>query len=274
MCSKKFAGKKKIKKIEKQKKKRKIPSVPIKSPPKTNNQKNKSKPLVLLTSAAFEKPVSEIENDPLISLNIVLYDNHFEHESFSNISDWDNQHLPLFKKPEPNFTNNDNQCDDGLCINEPDGQHSQYIDFNFPLSSDLMEDEGMEPIFHKQYQKVECLDSPKMSNSSSKKGNSLFKWKLYDDPFLPNEQFTNDNKPDMFTKMKNFCNVPTKLQSRFKLIPAINEEKPGEKILVLSNDVDLSLYSQTPEVFVKKSSSRRSRKNSRKNSSVENLTLV
>ena len=48
-----------------------------------------------------------------------------------------------------------------------------YTDHKFPFKSDVMDDEGMELIFHKKYQKVKNLDSPKMSTSSTQKVNIL-----------------------------------------------------------------------------------------------------
>lgn len=272
MCSKKFTSKIKGKKIKKVKKPRQSPIVSIK-PASTKRPSRDEPKQTIFTSVPIEKPLYENPvSDNLMSLSIGFMENKFESEYLSNISESYDQLPPIFDQNDPEQITDQHFDDKVIGINDQDLPQSQFGDIKCPYSSDLMEDEGMEPIFHKQYQKVECLDSPKMSNSSSKKCESLFKWRGYEDPFPADKEPA--ERTDMLSKMKSFCTVPNKLSSKFKLIPLINEQKPGEKLLLLSHETDLPLPSPYGDLHGNNSSTRKSRRNSRKNSSVENLNLA
>ena len=140
-----------------------------------------------------------------------------------------------------------------------------------PFSSDVMEDEGMEPIFHKQYQKVRCLDSPNMSISSTKKPADLPMIRFQEDQFQNNDGHSGD--PSMFCKMQQLCNSSVKSGAKFQLVSPFNQDGTNELILQIPSDLEKSLTSHTANQIFNKSSSRKSRKNSRKNSSLENFNV-
>lgn len=260
--------KKKPKRIEKTRKGRKISACETKIVKKKVLKEELKQPLVF-PKIALEKPFEKQE--------IMSFDNRsekeFELEELMNKSHSEIQKCDAFNKTEEELNLNDFALNSFHFTAELENQQSQITDVNFPYTSDIMEDEGMEPIFHKQYQKVQCLDSPKMSISSSKKGNSLLHFKYFEDPPEGLNQLQPENT-EMFSKMQNFCNKPTKMQSKFKLIAAENQLNNGEKMLVLANQCDLSINSQINVQPYKKSSSRKSRRNSRKNSSVENFNIL
>ena len=155
-------------------------------------------------------------------------------------------------------------------LHDPEVPDSQ-TDLNFPFSSDVMEDEGMEPIFHKQYQKVRCLDSPKMSISFTKTPVQVPLLRFQEDQLPFNNVHAGDSL--MFTKMQQLCNSSVKSGTNFQLICPLGQDATSELILQVPSDLEKSMASNTASFLFNKSSSRKSRKNSRKNSSLENLKM-
>lgn len=135
---------------------------------------------------------------------------------------------------------------------------SVHTDLNFPFTSDVMDDEGMELIFHKKYQKVQKLDSPQMSLSSTQKVNILPLFRFQDDHKFGFEPFRQDNS-EMFSKMQLFCRDSV-VKKSFRLLPTFRKEVGH----------DFGIKQETKN----KSSSRKSKKTSRKNSNNENFNLI
>lgn len=217
--------------------------------------------------------------------SLVLADNHgytfsdiiknpkgvFEFELGFNISqsDFDNKHARtsvINKGQIPYESTVPLSCH----LNDPEVPGSQ-TDLNFPFSSDVMEDEGMEPIFHKQYQKVRCLDSPKMSISSTKTPVQVPLLRFQEDQIPFNDVHPGD--PSMFTKMQQLCNSSVKSGTKFQLICPFGQDDTCELILQVPSDLEKSMATNTASFLFNKSSSRKSRKNSRKNSSLENYKV-
>ena len=107
---------------------------------------------------------AENNNDRSIKFSIIDKDSYL-YDDFNSKCNSEN---------EPKIQQNENPkyspVDFGgqVCTeNENTIHQSLNTDNQFACSSDAVEDEGMQQIFHRHYQKVECLDSPKMSSLAS-----------------------------------------------------------------------------------------------------------
>lgn len=149
-----------------------------------------------------------------------------------------------------------------------DPQSSQFTENRFPFTSDINEEEGMEPVFHQEYRKVSRLDSPKMSIASSQRNRSFRSF------FFREEGERPDDRSDMLSKMQKLCAPSQKGSLPLKLLPMTAEDSEAKGTWVFwGEDIDRSQQSHDPDHRFGKGVARKSRKNSRKNSSVENLIL-
>lgn len=143
---------------------------------------------------------------------------------------------------------------------------SVVSDHRFFQPSEMVEDDCTMSIFQQEYRKVSRLDSPKMSLSSSIKGSSLKSFGMAEEPRNPPAENKN-----MFVKMQMLCAAPPKANARFQLIAPTDQA--SSQLGGLTDELDKSQNSGGFFPKPNKSSSRRSRRASRKNSSVENLNI-
>lgn len=255
-----FAGKKKPKKIEKRAKKLRVEA---RSPPRR-----------------VARPVHPPEQRSACDHNSDKLSHHFHQQipqimvsgidlagyAQSSPSEFEDQPNPISSHPEPseNLIISFHKMHDAQSQDRP---VSQFHENRFVMASELNEDEGIEAVFQQEFRRVSRLDSPKMSISSSIKGRSVFGFQFQEDlpPLV--------EPSDMFTKMQNLCNPPPKANSRFRLMAPLPVDQGSANLGLMTDDADKSLYSQMLDERNKKSSSRRSRRASRKNSSVENLNV-
>jgi len=259
MNGKRFTVKEKVRKIEKKKKaKPKIGQV-SKSAFKTNGDfaENVELPIGNIYSPLNkERPFSNLEISTPTCFNFPNNLNVFQLE-YDQVFNTDPK--------EPENGKADEASEINLVTVFQQQNSSVQTDLNFPFTSDVMEDEGMELIFHKQYQRVQKLDSPQMSISSTQQKNGLPLIRFQNDLKFEFEPFAAEN-PGMFGKMQQLCRENVAKKIKFGLIPTFR--KDGEK------SFEGSLVFEAEQNSKRKSSSRKSKKTSRKNSSLENFNLA
>lgn len=265
---KKFAVRKKQKKIEKRAKKPREPREPRESrATAASPSKRSTRPPAISEPKPFEV---ESERQPSEALmrprEISMVPSEPDMGNYSQISPSDyeeNRGRSRLRDPFEGYGNIFQHLNEAQ---SQDRQPSQLTENRYLFTSDINEEEGMEPIFHQEFRKVSRLDSPKMSISSSIRGRSVRGFFFHEDE--PKRKEPND----LFTKMQKLCAPQPKGNLPFRLLP-MGGDGLGGKGLLWNEDEGKSQQSQDADFRFLKVPGRRSRKNSRKNSSVENLIL-
>jgi hypothetical protein len=271
---KKFAVRKKQKKIEKRPKKSREPREPkeVREPRESrvtaaSPSKRSTRPPAISEPKAFEAE-SERQHSELLARprEISMAPSEPDMANYSQISPSDfeeNRGRSRLRDPFEGYGNIFHHINEAQ---SQDRQLSHQTENRYLFTSDINEEEGMEPIFHQEFRKVSRLDSPKMSISSSIRGRSVRGFFFHEDE--PKRKEPND----LFTKMQKLCAPQPKGNLPFRLLPLAGDAFGG-KGLLWNEDEGKSQQSQDVDFRFTKVPGRRSRKNSRKNSSVENLIL-
>lgn len=282
MQTKRFSVKKKIKKVEKQGKKTRGASVkraakavqPAKTEPKTELkiepkvEQRREQRVIIVHGMKSECPSERHMNGRDFSYN----QNELDLRELSQMSAYG-----IENQPDRQMSVDDQkyQVWDFDQLNENDDllvvPHSQTIGNRGRNSHEITEEEGTVSIFQPKFRKVSRLDSPKMSISSSIKGNSLHNYRNFDQlPPFPQTQPGHET----LAKMQKFLNYPSRQSYGLNFVqtgPTVDQ--PRLSPLLVPEETEKSLASEIICVLPNKSSSRRPFKKSRKNSSVENLKI-
>ena len=184
-----------------------------------------------------------------------------------------------FQKSTYEFQNDDPRLENQLqipdensaCLNKSRMEIDRNIfgdGVNHP-SSEGNEEEGTPSLFQSQYQKVGCLESPKMSDSFLRRNETFIRFQPSDPGFnqllaqtFPESIF--DQNDNMLQKMQNLFQQPSKNASKFTFVSKYPLPSQNFNLLTSGNESNNSIYSHTVETLPK---------SKRKNSSVENLKL-
>lgn len=253
-----FAGKKKPKKIEKRAKKPRVQHLQAVSPPRRFVREVGPSDRPSRAEAESERLSHHIGQRVSQTVIIGMDLGNLSQISPSDYEEPMNMHS---HNPEPseNLMIPFQRMQEGQSYERPVSHHHE----NRYMINEMNDDEGTEGVFQPEYRRVSRLDSPKMSISSSIKGRSVFAFQFQED--IPQLE-----PSDMLAKMQFLCN-PVPKPTRFKLVSAVPQDQGSVHLALLTDDHDKSMYSQFIDDRNKKSSSRRSRRASRKNSSVENF---